>query len=109
MSGTQTPKYIDSGILQNCPVLRNLLYYLYYAGLLLVPAEGFGRGFFCPSGKKRPYYALSAHLWFLVVTLVTFSSNLSNFVGNLKKKLNKKSKKKQTILKSKKIQKFRKI
>ena len=24
-----------------------------YAGLLLAPAEGFGRGFFCPSGKKR--------------------------------------------------------
>ena len=27
-SGTQTPKYIDSRISRNCPVLRNLLYHL---------------------------------------------------------------------------------
>ena len=56
-----------------------------YAGLLLVPAEGFGRGFFCPSGKKIPYYVVLAHFWpfwFPGVTLVTVSSNLSNFVRN---------------------------
>ena len=28
-----------------------------YAGQLLTPAEGFGQGFFCPSGKKRALYA----------------------------------------------------
>ena len=32
-----------------------------YAGLLLTPAEGFGRGFSCPSGKKRAFYAVLAH------------------------------------------------
>ena len=40
-----------------------------YAGLLLVPAEGFGCGFFCPSG----------YFFCPVVTLVTFTGNLSNF------------------------------
>ena len=51
-----------------------------YAGLLLAPAEGFGRarGFFCPSGKKRAFDAIG-HFWCLVVTSVTFSSNLINF------------------------------
>ena len=44
-----------------------------YAGLLLAPAEGFGGGpgFFCPSGKKKPYYAVLANFWFPVVTLVS--------------------------------------
>ena len=42
-----------------------------YAGLLLAAAEGFdpcpGQGFFCPSGKKRAYYAVLVHfLQFLV-------------------------------------------
>ena len=51
--------------------------------LLLAPAEGFdqGRGFFCPSGKKRPYYGVLAHVWpFLVSSskLGKFSSNLSS-------------------------------
>ena len=46
-----------------------------YAGLLLAPAEGFGRGFFCPSGKKRAYYAVLAHFWHFLVS----SSNLGNF------------------------------
>ena len=32
-----------------------------YAGLLLAPAEGFGREvFFCPEGKKRVNYSVSA-------------------------------------------------
>ena len=45
-----------------------------YAGLLLAPAEGFGRGFFYPSGKKRAFYAVLAHFWqFLVI-----SSNRGN-------------------------------
>ena len=62
-----------------------------YAGLLIAPAEGFGlrpwlflafgHGFFCPSAKKT-YYAVLAHFWFSVVTLVTFNSNLSNVVRN---------------------------
>ena len=46
-----------------------------YAGLLLAPAEGFGRGFFCPVGKKRAYYAVLAHFWHFLVS----SSNLGNF------------------------------
>ena len=48
-----------------------------YAGQLLAPAEGlaFGRGFFCPLGKKRAYYAVLAHFRPLLV----FSSNLTNF------------------------------
>ena len=46
-----------------------------YAGLLLAPAEGFGRGYFCPSGKKRAYYAVLAHFWRFLVS----SSNLGNF------------------------------
>ena len=61
-----------------------------YAGLLLAPAEGFGLWprLFCPSGKKRAYYAALAHFgnfWCPVVTLVTFSSYLSKFERNPKK------------------------
>ena len=58
-----------------------------YAGLLLAPAEGFGRA------KKRAYYAVlnnSGNFWRPVVTLVSFSSNRSNFERNPKKKLNQK-------------------
>ena len=46
-----------------------------YAGLLLAPVEGFGRGFFCPSGKKRAYYAVLAHFWQFLVS----NSSLGNF------------------------------
>ena len=65
-----------------------VLYYFYiyiledtarYAGLLLAPAEGFGRGFFCPSGKKRAFllfWPIFGNFWCPVVTMVTFSSNL---------------------------------
>ena len=45
-----------------------------YAGLLLVPAEGLGRGFFCPSGKNRAFHAVSAYFRPFLV----FSSNLRN-------------------------------
>ena len=72
-----------------------------YAGLLLVPAEGFGRGFFCPSGKKRAYYAVLAHFWQFLVS----SSNISNF----EKKTKKPKKSKKNIKKSKKFQKIQKI
>ena len=54
-----------------------------YAGLLLAPAEGFGlrsRVFLALRAKKTPYYAVLAHFWFPVVTMVTFSNNLSTFV-----------------------------
>ena len=48
-----------------------------YAGLLIAPAEGFGRGrgFFCLSGQKRAYYAVLDHLRPFLVS----SSNLGNF------------------------------
>ena len=49
-----------------------------YAGRLLAPAEGLGRGFFSPSGKKRAYYAVLAHFWCLVVTLVTGCPSVPN-------------------------------
>ena len=65
-----------------------------YAGLLLAPAEGFGRGIFCPSGKKRAFYALMAHFWQFwcpVVTVLTFTSN---FERNQQKKIQKKKLKK---------------
>ena len=59
-----------------------------YAGLILAPAEGFGRGFFGPSGKKELFtlfVPILGHFWCSVVTSVTFSSNLSNFEKNAKK------------------------
>ena len=54
-----------------------------YAGLLLAPAEGFVQG-------KASYAVLAhfthlGHFWCPVVTLVTFSSNISNFEKNKKK------------------------
>ena len=79
-----------------------------YAGLLLAPAEGFGQGFFCPSGKKRePIFGK-------FFGPVTFSSNLSNFERNSQKH-QKKSKKSPKISKisknskSKKNQEIQKI
>ena len=45
-----------------------------YVGHLLASAEGFGLGFFLPSGKKGAYYAVFAHFWCLVVPLVTFNN-----------------------------------
>ena len=38
-------------------------------------AEGFGRGFFCPSGQKTAYYAVLANFWQFWVS----SRNLGNF------------------------------
>ena len=54
-----------------------------YAGLLLAPAEGFGLW-----AKKEPnllFWPIFGNFWCIVVTLVTFSSNLSNFGRNPKK------------------------
>ena len=78
---------------------------------LLRKASAFGRGFFCPSGKKRAYYTVLAHFGIFcspIITLVTFSSNISN---NNKKtikiqKNSKKFKKFQKIPKSKKLSKY---
>ena len=39
---------------------------------------------FLPFGQKTAYYAVLAHFWCPVVTLVVFSSNLSNFERNPK-------------------------
>ena len=72
-----------------------------YADLLLAPAEGFGRGFFLPFGQKRElvmlFWPMLDHFWYPLVTLVTFSINLSNF-----KKIFFKIKKKQSQLIKKK-------
>ena len=59
-----------------------------YAGLLQAPTEGFGRGFFCPWGKKERimrFWPIFGNVLCLVITLVTFGSNLSNFERNSKK------------------------
>ena len=47
-----------------------------YAGLLLAPAECFGLGprLFLPFGEKKAYYAVLAHCWCPVVTLVNQGS-----------------------------------
>ena len=87
---------------------RRQLFYFYfhqqledtarYAGLLLAPLEGRGRGFFCPSGKKRAYYAVLSHFWQFLVSssnLVTFSSNISNFERNHQNQKNLKKNKKK--------------
>ena len=47
----------------------------FYAGLLQAPAEGFGPGFFCPSGKKTAFHAVCAYFRLFLV----FSSNPCNF------------------------------
>ena len=80
-----------------------------YAGLLLAPVEGFGlqpRAFFALPAKKdliMLFWPILLHVWCPVVTLVTFSSNLSNFF-----KKSKNPKKIQTIFKFKKIKKIKK-
>ena len=71
-----------------------------YAGLLLAPAEDFGRGFFCPLGKKKLmmlFWPIFGNFWCPVVALVTFSCNRSNFERIPK------------ILKKKNPKKFKKI
>ena len=76
-----------------------------YAGLLLAPAEGFGRGLFLPGKKKliMRFWPILGHFWCPVVTLVTFSSNSSNFERNPKnQKISK------NLNKFKKIQKIQK-
>ena len=66
--------------------------YIEDTAFFLAPAEGFNlQPRLClPFGqKKRAYYAVLAHFgnfWCPVVTLETFSSNLSNFKRNPKKK-----------------------
>ena len=74
-----------------------------YAGLLLASAEGFGLlpRLFLPFGQKRPYQAVLAHFWFPVVTLVTFSSNISKFEENPPPKKSKKNPKKNQKIKKK--------
>ena len=66
-------------VTQNCAKFPAYLIMLegtaIYAALLLSTAEGFGRGFFCPSGKKRHFNAVSAYFRPFLV----FSSNFSNF------------------------------
>ena len=88
-----------------------------YAGLLLAPAEGFGlrpRLFLALRAKKELFmlfWPIFGDFWCPLVTVVTFSSNLSNFERNQNnfKIQKKKSKKFQKIQKSKKIQKIQKI
>ena len=48
-----------------------------YAGLLLAPAEGFGRHFFFPSGKKKSLLCCFGPFLAIFGVLVTFSSNIS--------------------------------
>ena len=59
--------------------------------------------FFSLWAKKSAHYAVWAHFWCPVVTLVTFISNLNNFERNPKN--HKKSKKKSQKIKNQKIQK----
>ena len=59
------------------------------AGLLLAPAEGFGRGrgFFALWAKKRAFHAVCAflgHFSCSVETSVVISCNVSNFENNIK-------------------------
>ena len=49
------------------------------AGLLLSPAEGFGRGFFYPSDKKMLFHAVCVYFRPFLV----FISNLCNVCSNL--------------------------
>ena len=63
------------------PFLKTLKDTARYASLLLAllarRASAFGRGFFCPMGKKRAYYAVLDdfwHFWCPVLTLVTFKN-----------------------------------
>ena len=89
-----------------------------YAGLLLAPAEGFGLWpwLFQPFGQKKSFLCcfgpFLAIFWCPVVAVVTFSSNLSNFERNQKKRKhpkkipkNPKKSKNQKMPKNPKIQK----
>ena len=61
-----------------------------YVGLLLAPAEGFGRGIF--SGKNRAFFAVLANFWCPVVTLVILVVTLVTLKGipnNERKKIKK--------------------
>ena len=60
------------------PVVQILEDTASYAGLLLAPLESF----FCR--VQYAYYMVLANFWCPLVTLVTFSSNLSNFKKNPK-------------------------
>jgi hypothetical protein len=77
-----------------------------YAGLLLAPAESFGLRprIFLPFGQKKEliiqFWPIFGIFWSPVITLLTFSSNISINNNN-----NKKSKKFQKISKNPKIQK----
>ena len=73
---------------QDFPLLFRLEDTAHYAGLLLVPAEGFGQAFFVPWGPKRSimlfFGPFKAVFGCSVVTLVAFSSILSNFENDPK-------------------------
>ena len=81
-------------VVADSPLLSKLEDTARYAGLLLAPAQGFGRGrgFFCPSGKKKSFFMMFwpifGNFWCPVVTVVTFISYLSNFEKNSKKSKN---------------------
>ena len=78
-----------------------------YVVLLLAPAKGFDLRprLFLSFRQKRAYFAILAHFWCPVVTLVTFSSKLNNFEKNIQKKNT--QKKNQIPLKTQKIQKIK--
>ena len=93
-----------------------------YAGLLLAPAEGFGlqTRFFFALWAKKELFMMSWRLlwcfgdfWCRVVTVVTFSSNISKKKQKNKKKIQKNSKnpkiqKNQKISQKKNLKKFKK-
>ena len=58
-------------------------------------ASAIGQGFFCPSGKKRSYYAVLAHFCFPKVTLVQIHKNQKKNLKELFKKIFKKKSKKK--------------
>ena len=81
-----------------------------YAGLLLAPTEGFGRGrgFFTLRAKKELltlFVPILSHLWCSEVTPVIFISKLSNFEKNQKNPKNPKKNPKQIQENPKKIHK----
>ena len=83
-------------------------------GLLLAPAEGFGlqpRLFFALRAIKELFmlfWPIFGNFWCLVVIVVTFSGNLSNFERNQKKTKKSKRKKRKKFKKIKKIKKIQK-
>ena len=80
-------------LLEGCKnlLLKSLEDTARYAGLLLAPAEAFGlrpRAVFALRAKIKLimlFWPFSVNFWCPVVTLVTFSSGLSNFERNCKK------------------------